>query len=114
MYESKTCRKIPIISPGLIFVQMAFLLGLFSGQLIWEGLITGGNFAFQNCLDLTVKTAQDYENILKQLKTANPNGPWAYIWEGLLWKKYLRLRFGGLIFGRAYFIIFFNRNFTVY
>ena len=30
-------RKIPIISPGLIFVQKAFLLGLFSGELIFGG-----------------------------------------------------------------------------
>ena len=30
-------RKIPIISPGLIFVQKAFLLGLFSGELIFRG-----------------------------------------------------------------------------
>ena len=32
-----TYRKIPIISPGLIFVQKAFLLGLFSGELIFGG-----------------------------------------------------------------------------
>ena len=30
-------RKIPIISPGLIFVQKAFLLGLFLGELIFGG-----------------------------------------------------------------------------
>ena len=30
-------RKIPIIGPGLIFVQKAFLLGLFSGELIFGG-----------------------------------------------------------------------------
>ena len=30
-------RKIPIISPGLIFVQKAFLPGLFSGELIFGG-----------------------------------------------------------------------------
>ena len=30
-------RKIPIISPGLTFVQKAFLLGLFSGELIFGG-----------------------------------------------------------------------------
>ena len=30
-------RKIPIISPGHIFVQKAFLLGLFSGELIFGG-----------------------------------------------------------------------------
>ena len=30
-------RKIPIISPGLIFVQTAVLLGLFSGEPIFGG-----------------------------------------------------------------------------
>ena len=45
---------------------------------------------FQNGLDLT-------------MKTANTNSPWAYIREGLLSEGYLHLRFGGLIFGRAYF-----------
>ena len=29
--------KIPIISPRLIFVQKAFLVGLFSGELIFGG-----------------------------------------------------------------------------
>ena len=84
-------RKIPIISPGLIFVQTAFLLGLFSGSLFLEGLIIGRNFAFQNGLGLTIKTA-------------SINSPWAYIWEGLLSEGFVRLRFGGLIFGRAYFL----------
>ena len=51
-------RKIPIlISPGLVFVQKAFLLGLLSGELIFRGVIIGGSFAFQNGLDLTIKTA---------------------------------------------------------
>ena len=50
---------------------------------------------FQNGLGLTIKTT-------------NSNSPWANIWEGLLPEGHLRLRFGGLIFGRAY-----NRNFTV-
>ena len=59
-----------------------------------EGLI-GRNFAFQNGLSLTIKAA-------------NCNFPWAYIREGLLSEGYLRLRFGGLIFGSAYY-----RNFTV-
>ena len=31
-------------------------MGLFSGSLFLEGLI-GGNFVFQNGLDLTIKTA---------------------------------------------------------
>ena len=60
-----------------------------------EGLIIGRNFAFQNGLGLTIKTA-------------NSNRPWTYIQEGLLLEGYLCLRFGGLIFGRAYY-----RNFTV-
>ena len=46
---------------------------------------------FQNGLDLTIKTG-------------STNGPWAYIREGLLSEGYLRLRFGGLICGRAYFL----------
>ena len=40
-------------------------------------------------------------------KTASINSPWAYILEGLLSEGFLRLRFGGLIFGMAYFIYFF-------
>ena len=55
-----------------------------------EGLVIGGNFVFQNGLDLT-------------MKTASTNCPWAYIREGLLSEGYLRLRFGGLIFGRTSF-----------
>ena len=43
--------KIMVVSPGLIFVQIAVLLGLFSGQ----GLVIGRNFAFQNGLSLTIE-----------------------------------------------------------
>ena len=43
---------------------------------------------FQNGLDL-------------KIKKVNSNFPWAYILEGLLSEVFLRLRFGGLIFGRA-------------
>ena len=53
IHTPTTYHKFPLISRGLIFVQRAFLLGLFSGE-----LIIGGNFAFQNGLDLTIKTAQ--------------------------------------------------------
>ena len=67
-----------------------FCWAYFRGSLFSEGLIIGGNFAFQNGLDLTIKTA-------------STNSPWAYIREGLLLQGYLRLRFGGLIFGRASF-----------
>ena len=37
LYVLTRYRKIPIISPGLIFVQKAFLVGLFSGELIFGG-----------------------------------------------------------------------------
>ena len=65
-------------------------MAYFRGSLFSEGLIIGGNFAFQNGSDLTIKTT-------------STNSPWAYIREGLLSEGYLRLRFWGLIFGRAYF-----------
>ena len=93
-YDYPVYRKIPIISPGLIIVQKVFCWAYFWGSLISEGLVIGGNFAFQNGLGLTITTV-------------NSNSPWAYIREGLLLEGYLRLRFGGggggLSFRRAYF-----------
>ena len=68
-------RKIPIISPGLIFVLKAVCWAYFRGSLFPEGLIIGRNFAFQNRLGLTIKTADS-------------NSPWAYIREGLLSEEY--------------------------
>ena len=59
-------------------------------SLFSEGLFIGRNFAFQNGLGSTIKTA-------------STNSPWAYIREGLLSEGFVRLRFGGLILGRAYF-----------
>ena len=76
-------RKIPVISSGLIFVQRTFCWIYFRGNLFSEGLIIGGNFAFQYAMGLTIKIV-------------NPSSPWAYIREGLLSEGYLRLRFGGL------------------
>ena len=91
--------------------KVLFCWAYFRGSLFSEGLIIGGNFAFQNGLDVTIKTA-------------STNSPWACIREGLLSEGYLRLRFGGggLIFGRAYYYFFFGggeggayyRNFTVH
>ena len=89
-YQGDKYCKILIISPELIFVQKAFSLGLFSGELIFGGACYRRNFAFQNGLGLSIKTASS-------------NSPWAYIREGLFSAGYLRLRFGGLIFGRAFF-----------
>ena len=83
-------RKIPIISPGLIVVQKAFLLGLFLGELIFGGAYYWREF----CISKWVWFVK---------RNNNSNSPWAYIREGLLLEGYLCLRFGGLIFGRAYF-----------
>ena len=60
-----------------------FCWAYFRGSLFSEGLIIEGNFAFQNGLDLTIKTA-------------STNSPWAYIQEGLF--RYLCLRYGGAYF----------------
>ena len=100
-------RKIPIISPGLIFVQKAVLLSLSSGELIFGGAYYGKEFCVSKWVELDNKTASN-------------NSPWAYIWEGLLSEGFLRLSFGGLIFGRTYFFFWgggrgaYYRNFTVY
>ena len=84
--------KIPIISPGLIFFQKAVLLGLFSGKLIFGVAYYFKKFCVSKWVGL--------DN-----KTASTNSPWAYIREGLLSEGFLRLRFGGFIFGRAYFFL---------
>ena len=49
-------RKIPIISPGIIFVQKAFCWAYFRGSLFSEELVIGGNFAPQNGFGLSLKT----------------------------------------------------------
>ena len=48
-------RKIPIINPGLIFVQKAFLLGLFSGELVFGGAYYWKEFCVSK--NNTTKTA---------------------------------------------------------
>ena len=96
--------KIPIISPRLIFIQKAFLLGLFSGELIFGGAYYWKEFCVSKWVGLVNKNSVKHlENSLNQLKTASTNSSWAYIREGLLSEGYLRLRFGGLIFDRVYF-----------
>ena len=54
-------RKIPIISPGLIFVQKAFLLGLLSGELNFGGAYYWKEFCISKGVGL------DNKNSLKQL-----------------------------------------------
>ena len=107
-------RKIPIISPGLIFVQKAVFLGLFSGELIFGGAYYWKEFCVSNWVGLENKNSlKHYENSLKQLKTASTNSPRAYIWEGVLSEGFLRLRFGGLFSGGLIFAGAY-RNFTGY
>ena len=90
-------RKIPIISPGLIFVQKALVLGLFSGELIFGGAYYWKEFCVSKWVGLDNKNS---------LKTATTNSPWAYLREGLLSEGFLRLRFGGLILGKEGFFFF--------
>ena len=79
-------RKIPIISPGLIFVQKAVFMGLFSGELIFGGAYYWKVFCVSKWVGLDDKIA-------------GTNSRWTYILEGLLAEEFLRLRFGGLIIG---------------
>ena len=82
------------------------MLGLFSRELIFGGAYYWKEFCVSKWVGL--------DN-----KTASTNSPWAYIREGLLSEGFLRLRFGGLIFGRANFRGggdggAYYRNFTVF
>ena len=97
-------RKIPLISPGLIFVQKAFLLDLFLGELIFGGAYYWNEFCVSKWVGLDNKNSlKHYENSLEQLKTASTNSPWTYIRKGLLSEGFLHLRFGGLISGGLLF-----------
>ena len=91
------------INPGLIFVQKAFLLGLFLGELIFRGAYYWKEFCVSKWVGLDNKNSLKHdENSLKQLETANAKSPWAYIREGLFFFL------GGGGGGGAYY-----RNFTV-
>ena len=101
-------RNILIISPGLIFVQKAVLLGLFSGELIFGGAYNWKEFCVSKWVGIDNKNClKHYENSFKQLALTG----YGLIFGSAYNRKdnYLRLRFGGLIFGRAYY-----RHFTVY
>ena len=72
-----TYCKMPLISPGLILVvQKAVLLGLFSGELIFEGAYYWKEF----CVSKWVRLDNDnhikhYENSLEHLRPAKTNSP---------------------------------------
>ena len=90
-------HKIPITSPGLYLFKRLFRWAYFHGRLFSEGLIIGGNFTFQNGLDLTVKTA--YYNKNNKPYTADLNSPWAYIREGLFSEGFIFFLGGGAYYG---------------
>ena len=71
--------------------------GSCSSKIVLTVSLIGRNFAFQNGLGLTIKPPL---TLRKQPKTANTN---SHGRKGLLSDGFLRLRFAGLIFGRAYF-----------
>ena len=99
---------------GLIFGGAYFRRSLFSEELIFGGAYYWKEFCVSKWVGLDDKNSlKRKENSLKQLKTANPNSPWAYIRESLLSEGFLQLRFGGAyfsggpVFGGAYY-----RDFT--
>ena len=64
----KFYRKILKISPGLIFVQKAVLLGLFLGELIFRGACHWKEFCVSKWVGFGNKNSlKHYENSLKQL-----------------------------------------------
>ena len=61
--------KIPIISPGVTFLQKGFLLGLFSGEFIFGGAYYWKEFCISKWVGLDNKKSVKYsDNSLKQLK----------------------------------------------
>ena len=73
--------------------------GNFRFKIDWASLELEGNLPFWLCFTLP------FEGNFPS--TSPPGG--AYIWRGDLTEGFLRYRFGGLIFGGAYF-----RNFKVF
>ena len=72
-------------------------------MLIFGGAYYQKEFCILKWVALDSKNSvKQYENSLKQLKTAWTNSPWAYIRESLLSEEFLHLTFGGLNFWRAY------------
>ena len=72
-----TYRKIPLISPGVILVvQKAVLLGLFSGELIFEGAYYWKELYVSKWVRLDNDNhVKHYESSLKHLRPAKTNGP---------------------------------------
>ena len=64
-------------------------MGLYLGELIFGGTYCWREFCVSKWVGLDNKNGlKQVDNSQKQLKTANPNSPWACIWEGLLSERY--------------------------
>ena len=69
-------RKISVISPGIIFIQKAFLLGLFLGELIFGGAYYWKEFCVSKMkMGCPYQQKPLLETLGKQPKTANSNSP---------------------------------------
>ena len=97
---------------GLYFSKALFEGLIFGGAYIRRGLSTVGNLRFKlDRASLIVGSKFTIFSLLYFVFEGNfpSSSPWgAYIWRGDLTEGFLHYRFGGLIFGGAYF-----RNFTV-
>ena len=87
-------------------------MAYFWSDLYSEELIYGGKFAFQNRLGYSLIVGSKFTVLALFYFIFEGSFPstsplWACIWRGDLTKGFLRYRFGGLIFGGAYF-----RDFT--
>ena len=103
-------RKIQKISPGAYIFQRPFLRGLFlKGSYIHRGLSTKGNLHFEiNWASLIAGSKFTVFALFYFVFEGNyfrpSTSPWgAYIWRGDLTEDFLHYKFGGLIFGGAYF-----------
>ena len=92
------------MSPGLIIVQKAFLVVLFSGDLIFGGAYYWKEFSTSKWVGLVNKNSlKHYENTLKQLSLKGSYSGRLII--GRIFASEILVGGGGLIFGRAYLFL---------
>ena len=108
---SRVYRKIPKISPGLLFSKALFEGLIFGGAYIRRGLPTEGNLSFK--IDWASLIAGSKLTVLDWFyfvfeAVFQVQAPGGLIFGGAIQRRDLHYRFGGLIFGGAYFL-----NFTV-
>ena len=106
-------RKIPKISTGAYIFQRPFLRGLFLEGLIFGGAYLGREICISKSTGLALQLGVNlpfllcftlYSRAIFQVQAS-----WGLYLAGDLTEGFLRYRFGGLIFGGAYF-----RNFTFF